>query len=89
MSRVTDIAVSEKRNVIRKDAEKIIKCKDLTTEIQHMLNVKIEVIPITTGATGTILKSFRKYLSNTTVKHEIKELQTTSILGTAHILYKV
>jgi hypothetical protein len=47
------------------------------------------VIPIIIGATGVISKSFRKYLSNVPGKHEIKELQKTAILGTAHILWKV
>jgi hypothetical protein len=37
----------------------------------------------------TISKPFRKYLSNTSGKHEIEELQKTAILGTAHILRKV
>jgi hypothetical protein len=41
------------------------------------------------GATGTISKSFRKYMSNTPANHEVKELQKTAILGTAHILQKV
>ena len=41
------------------------------------------------GATGTISKSFRQYLSNTLGKHEITELHTTAILGTAHILREV
>jgi hypothetical protein len=35
------------------------------------------------------LRSFRKYLSNTPGKHEIKELEKTTVLGTAHILEKV
>ena len=35
------------------------------------------------------LKSFSKYLSNIPGLHEIKELLTTAILGTAHILRKV
>jgi hypothetical protein len=47
------------------------------------------VVPAIIGATGTISKSFRKYLSNTPGKHEIKELQKTAILGTAHTLWKV
>ena len=34
--------------------------KYLTTEIQRMCNVKANVIPVITGATGTISKSFRK-----------------------------
>jgi hypothetical protein len=42
---------------------------------------KTNVIPVITGATGTISKSFRKYLNNTLGKHEIKELQKTAILG--------
>jgi len=36
-----------------------------------------------------ISKSFRKYVSNMRGKHEVKELQKTAILGTAHILRKV
>jgi hypothetical protein len=75
--------------VIKKEAEKIIKYKHLTIEIQRMWNVKTNVIPVIIGATGTISKSFRKYLSNTPGKHEIKELQKTAILGTAHTLRKV
>jgi hypothetical protein len=47
------------------------------------------VIPVIIGATGTISKSFRKYVSNIPGKHEVKELQKTAILGTAHILQKV
>jgi hypothetical protein len=34
-------------------------------------------------------KSFRKYLSSIPGEHEVKELQKTAILGTAHILRKV
>jgi hypothetical protein len=54
-----------------------------------MWNIKTKVLPVITGATGTISKSFRKYLINTTGKHEIKELQKTAILGTALVLWKV
>jgi len=54
-----------------------------------MWNVKTKVIPVIIGATGAISKSFRKYLSNIRGKHEVKELQKTAILGTAHILLKV
>jgi len=84
-----DVAISVDRNVIKKEAEKILKYKDLTIEIQRMWNVKTKVISVITEATGTISKSFRKYVSNITGKHEVKELQKTAILGTAHILRKV
>jgi len=75
--------------VIKKEAEKILKYKDLTIEIKRMWNVKTKVIPVIIGATRTISKSFRKYVSNIPGKHEIKELEKTTILGTAHILQKV
>jgi hypothetical protein len=47
------------------------------------------VIPVIIGATGTISKSFRKYVSNIPGKHEVKKLQKITILDTAHILRKV
>ena len=81
-----DVAISGDRTVIKKEAENILKYKDLTIEIQRMWNVKTKVIPVITGATGTISKSFRKYVSNILGKHEVKELQKTAVLGTAHIL---
>jgi hypothetical protein len=84
-----DLAISEDRNVIKKEAETILKYKDLTVEISRVWNVKTKVIPVIIGATGNISKSFRKYLNNIRVKHDIKELQKTDILGTAHVLRKV
>ena len=84
-----DVAISGDRNVIKKEAEKILKYKDLTIKIKCMWNVKIKAIPVIIGATGTISKSFRKYVSNIPGNHEVKELQKTAILGTAHILRKV
>jgi len=35
-----DVAISGDRNVIKKVDEKVLKYKDLTTEILHMWNVK-------------------------------------------------
>jgi hypothetical protein len=71
--------------VTQKEAEKILKYKDLTIEIQRMWNVKIRVIPAIIAATGTISKSFRKYVSTIPGNHKVRELQKTAILGTAHI----
>ena len=75
--------------MIKEEAEKILKYKDLTIEIQCMWNVKTKVIPVIIGATGTISNSFRKYANNIPGKHEVNELQKTAILGTVHILRKV
>jgi hypothetical protein len=82
-----DVAISGDRNVIKKEAEKVLKYKDLTIEIQRMWNVKTKVIPVIIGATGTISKSFRKYVSNIPGKHEVKELHKIATLGTAHTYF--
>jgi len=54
-----------------------------------MWNVKTKLISVIIGANGAISKSFRKYVSNIPGKYEVKELQKTAILGTAHILRNV
>jgi hypothetical protein len=54
-----------------------------------MWNVKTKVTPVIIAANGTISKSYGKYLSSITGKHEDKELQKAAILGTAHILRQV
>jgi hypothetical protein len=55
-----DVAISGNRNVIKKGAEKILKYKNLTIEIQRMWNLKARVIPVITGATGIISKIIQK-----------------------------
>jgi len=78
-----DVAISGDTNVTEKEAENILKYKDLRIEIQSMWNVKTKMVPVITGATGTNSKSFTKYVNNISGK------QKTAILGTAHILRKV
>jgi hypothetical protein len=84
-----DAAIPGDRNVFKKEDEKILKYKDLTIEIQRIWNLKTRVIPVIIGATGTISKSFRKYVSYIPGNHDVKELQKTTILSTAQILRKV
>ena len=71
--------------MIKKECEKILNCKSPTIERGRTRNVKTKVIPVMTETTGTISKSFRKYLSNITVKHDNKLLQKSAILGTVHV----
>jgi hypothetical protein len=49
------------RNVIKKEAETILKYEDLTLAIQRMWSVKTKVIPPIIVENETISKSFRKY----------------------------
>jgi hypothetical protein len=72
--------------VVKKEAEKILKYKDRRIETQRMWNGQTEVMPVIMEANGTVSESFRKYLSSVPEKHDIKELQKTAVLGTAHAL---
>jgi len=68
-----NVATSGHRNVIKKEAEKILKYKNPIKEIQRMWNVQAKVIPVIIGATGTISKSLRQYLSSITGRHEFNK----------------
>jgi len=52
------------RNVIKREAEKIVKYEDCTVEIERMRTVHTTVIPVIVLGTGTISISLRQYLSN-------------------------
>ena len=89
LKELVDITKHEEKNLIKKEAAKTLKYKDLIIEFQHMWNVEAKLILVIIGTTGTISRSLRRYLSNTPGKHEIKELQKTVILGTASLHQKV
>jgi hypothetical protein len=57
---LTDVPISGACNVIKKAAEKILKYKDLTTEIQRMWNVTTKVIPVITKGNWNHLKIVQK-----------------------------
>ena len=84
-----NVAIPEDRNVITKKLRRFQHIKKLTIEIQRMWNVEAKEMPVIIRATGTISKSLRKYLNKIEGKHEIKEKQTTAILGTAYILQEL
>jgi len=61
----------------------------MTTTTTTTTTIKEKVILVITGATGPISKSLRQYLSKIPGQHEIKELQKTVILSTAHKMRQV
>jgi hypothetical protein len=84
-----DVAMPADRNVMQKEAEKMLKYKSLGIEIQRMWNLKCTIIPVIAGATGLVTKNLRKNLVATPGKLSIDSLQKTAILGTSHIIRKV
>jgi hypothetical protein len=55
------VVISGDRNLIKIEAEKILKCKGLTIEIRSMWNVQAKVIPVIMGR----LEPFQNYSDNT------------------------
>jgi hypothetical protein len=55
-----DVAVTGDRNVIMKEAKKILKYKYLITVIRRVWNVKAKAIPVRGRTNGTISKSLRQ-----------------------------
>jgi hypothetical protein len=53
------------RNLIRKADEKELEYTNLSVEIQRMWNTKRFVIPVITGATGTVTKGLKTHLQTT------------------------
>jgi len=74
-------AIPRDRNVIKREAENILKYKDLIIEAQ--------VILVIMGMTGTISSSLRQYLSDILGKNKLRHCKKTAILGTADTLQKV
>jgi hypothetical protein len=60
-----DMAIPADRNIVQKKAEKKLKYKSLCIEIQRMWNLKCTIIPVITGATGTVTRSLKKFGSCT------------------------
>jgi len=83
------VVISGDRNLIKIEAEKVLKYNGLSIEMRRMCNVQAKVIPLIIGATGNISESLKQYPGHIAGKHEIKELQTTAILCTAYTLREV
>jgi hypothetical protein len=82
-----DDAFSVDKNVVKKEAERTLKYNDLTTDMQHMWNVKTKVITVIIEATN----HFRiiQNLNNIPRKLDNRRIQTTATPGTAQVLRKV
>ena len=85
-----DVAIPGDRNVVQKEAEKILNYKDLTIEIQRMLDCDSK------SDTGNNRGDWNRFKITQTVPEQhtgesakIKELRKTAILCTAHILWEV
>jgi hypothetical protein len=74
-----DIAIPSDKNVIQKKAEKKLKYKNISIEIQRMWNMKCFVMPVIIGATGIVSKGLQKYLETIPGQHRKNPLPLPAI----------
>ena len=63
MGIIIDIAVPADASAMEKEKEKVEKYQDLRREIARLWKLKrVEVVPVVTGALGSVTKEFNKWL---------------------------
>ena len=77
--KIVDFAVPADHKIKLKECEKKNKLLDLARELKKMWNMKVTIIPIVTGAFGTVAKGLLKGLEDLEV----------ALLKTARILRRV
>jgi hypothetical protein len=55
-----DVAISGDKNVVMREADKILKCREFVIEIKRMFNAKTKMILLIRGATQTSFKIIQK-----------------------------
>ena len=83
------MAIPSDYSIQKKATEKMSKYVDLQIECQKTMEQEGEVIPAIIGATGIVDKNIKKCVGRIPGCHNIYSLQSSAILGTAHILRKV
>ena len=54
-----------------------------------MWQMKTEIIPVVVGALGVVKKGSEKFIGEIPGNINLQEIQKTTLVGTAHILWKV
>ena len=74
---------------MKKKKKKKDKYQDLRTELRKLYNKPVEIVPIITGALGTIPKYLKQNLEKLGSDVDPGLLQKSVVLETAHIIRKV
>ena len=72
-----------------KKPETITKYQDLRLQVQKLWDVKATVIPIVTGALGTVTKALENHLKTIGIPTVISCLQKAALLGTDFVVRRV
>ena len=90
VAHIIDIAIPNDNNICRKRFDKIRAYTDLAVEIKTLWGlVKVDIVPIIIGATGTMYNNLEKDIEKLTlerVNFDKFHAQKITLLGTAHIV---
>ena len=89
ISKIVDFAVLAHHRINLKEREKKDKYLDLARELKNLWNIKVTIVPIVIGALGTITKGLLKGLEDLEVGGRVETIQTTALLRTTRILWRV
>ena len=87
--KIVKFAVTADHRIKLKEWEKKDKYFDLPRELKKMWNMKVTIVPIVTGAFGTVTKRLLKGLEDLEVGGRVETIETTASLKMARILRRV
>ena len=87
--RILDFAVPADYLVKLEESEKRDKYLDLTRERKKLWSMKVTVIPIVTGALGTVTRELVQGLEDLEIRGQLETIPTTALLGSARLLRRV
>ena len=85
--KIVDFAVQADHKIKLKESEKKGKYFDLARELKKLWNMEVTIIPTVIGAFGT--KGLLKGLDDLDIGGRVETIQTTALLRTARILWRV
>jgi len=88
MCLLTDIAIPDDSNVDTKETE-TKQFKDLEIEVSRMWKVRTKIVPVITGALGTIKKELNQNLHLLPGHRSAIEIQKIALMSTTNIILKV
>jgi len=83
------VAIPDDSNINTKESEKLSKHKDLEIEVSRIWKGRIKIVPVITGALGTIKKELDQNLHMIPVHVSATELQKITLMSVAHVIFKV
>ena len=88
--KLVGVSIQNDVNIVSKRIQKIEKYANLSIELKELWGMKtMETIPVVTGCTGTVDKTFVDYVEKFPVQLSTDELQKMAILGTCCILRRL